>query len=751
MFKTRLIFLIFILVLSFNQSNFAQKKRPKTVTRKEIISVIVKAKPEPEVSTANLSEAQKLRLETFRTVWKIIDDFYFDRTFNGLNWHKLKYETELQVVALKTDFELYALLNNLVGRLNASHFAIVPPEYIREIENVKKEAKAAEKKIEDGDKEKKDADEDEDESGDDDELAKSLEEYDSRYGIGAEVKILNREIIITHISKNSAAEKAGLKIGYAVKKINGVSLDDFIARLLKFESSENRLLTEIPVYIKSFLFNGEKDSAVVVTYDDGSGQNKDVLIKREKLDGELIKIISNMPRQFLEFETKSLDDETGYIKFNVFTVKSVEKFCSAITQLKDKKNLIIDLRGNIGGSFGALFGIAGLLVQEKLFLGTEISIDTQEQRMIEPHVKNFKGKVAVLIDNTSLSAAEILSAGLQESGRAVLIGETSGGQALPSIVKLLPTGAVFQYPVSNFKTAKGKILEGKGVTPDVTVALDKNQLLGGTDNQLDRAISYIEKLEKLPAANAKTDVPKTAETSKNPPAKIAAPNIVRKTAVKEKYDPKALEIIENYVAAIGGAENLRKIETLKSEGSSVITRAGAQISGGFRQIRNSSGKNSDTYMFDGVGDVSEIFDGEKFFVQTQVNGIQNVELPVKIAELKLEKDFLELVNVKSVYRSVAFLGNFERLGGRVNLIDVKNADGSGFVLAFDAKTNLLVQRTGIATDVSFGDYRKVGDYLFPFKMSQAGLVEIELDSVKINEKIDDISFTRKTSCFDKID
>ena len=140
----------------------------------------------------------------------------------------------------------------------------------------------------------------------------------------------------------------------------------------------------------------------------------------------------------------------------------VEAFCQAVTRFKGKKSLIVDLRGNLGGSFGALIGISGLLVDRPFNLGTEIYRKVSQPRRISPHLKNFKGKVIILVDKNSYSAAELFAAAFQENGRAIVIGEQSAGEALPSLTKRLPTGAVFLFPVANFKTPKGNFLEGKG-------------------------------------------------------------------------------------------------------------------------------------------------------------------------------------------------------------------------------------------------------------------------------------------------
>ena len=78
--------------------------------------------------------------------------------------------------------------------------------------------------------------------------------------------------------------------------------------------------------------------------------------------------------------------------------------------------------------------------------------------------------VAILTDEGSASAAEILAAGLQEAKRAIVVGDTTLGAVLPSVIEALPGGAVMQYVVADFKTPKGVALEGRGVQPDRRVA-----------------------------------------------------------------------------------------------------------------------------------------------------------------------------------------------------------------------------------------------------------------------------------------
>ncbi|MDQ3685719.1 MAG: S41 family peptidase, partial [Acidobacteriota bacterium] len=103
------------------------------------------------------------------------------------------------------------------------------------------------------------------------------------------------------------------------------------------------------------------------------------------------------------------------------------------------------------------------------------------------------GTVVILIDELSLSTSEIFASGMQEAGRAIVVGERSGGAALPSLFKKLPTGALLQHAIADFKTPQGAEIEGRGTVPDIEVKWNRRALLEGRDAQLDAALEYIVK------------------------------------------------------------------------------------------------------------------------------------------------------------------------------------------------------------------------------------------------------------------
>jgi carboxyl-terminal processing protease len=141
-------------------------------------------------------------------------------------------------------------------------------------------------------------------------------------------------------------------------------------------------------------------------------------------------------------------------------------------------------------------GIAGLLTTQAATLGTMKTRTNELKFAVFPQSNPFAGPVAILIDGGSGSTSEIFSGGMQEMGRAVVIGERSVGACLPSYFHKLPTGAIFQFAVADFKTPKGVLIEGRGVIPDIEVKWNRASLLAGRDAQLDAAVEQIRQSQR---------------------------------------------------------------------------------------------------------------------------------------------------------------------------------------------------------------------------------------------------------------
>jgi carboxyl-terminal processing protease len=401
---------------------------------------------------AQASSALELRQRSFEIVWRTVKEKHFDASFGGVDWDKVREKYAPRVASVKSDKEFYDLLQQMLGELHQSHFAIIPPDAL--VEEASGEA-----------------------SG----------------GIGIDLRIIDRMAVITRVEPNSAAQRAGLRTGFIIKKIDGVDVEQIVERASKSKGSAGLLNLRITRAVLERT-KGAPESSVRICYLDERDQRREVEIKRQRLDGEMSPPFGNFPPQRMEFEAKQISGGIGYIRFNVFVVPLMERIRNGIRSMRDAPGIIIDIRGNPGGFGGMAAGIVGLLEAKQVSLGTMRMRAGFQGLVAFPQKDPYTGPVVVLIDGLSGSTSEIFAGGLQEVGRAVVVGERSAGAALPSIITKLPTGALFQYAIADFRTPKGVLIEGRGVIPDVEVKLSRSALLEGRDPQLEAAIEQIQKL-----------------------------------------------------------------------------------------------------------------------------------------------------------------------------------------------------------------------------------------------------------------
>lgn len=745
-------FTLFFLLLAVSLAALTAVDVPAQV-KPPIKRPAAKPTPAPIKILVTLTPEQEKRLTAFNTVWKTIKDNYFDQTFSGLNWEAIRKEYEPLALKATTSLAFHSVLQDMINRLNRSHFVILPPEVYLELEKAKAQVKQNEIGAEG------DADEGEDTGGEKEAGGIFFDDADSKFGIGIEIRVIGGQVVITEVEKGSSAARGGLKSGYVIDKVNGVSLKSLLQTFI-FSGSYGRLAEKMfPLEVLEYFINGEKESSVLISYLDEKDSPKEVSIKRERLNGKLIKAVPNFPREFFSFESRSLTEDIGYIKFNMFAMAAVEGVCRALNEFKDKKTVIIDMRGNIGGSIGALIGITGMLIDKPTMLGTQIYRTSRESVAVQPQGRKYNGKLIVLIDSLSYSAAEIFAGGLQESGRLTVVGEKSAGQALPSTTIQLATGALFMYPFANFQTPKGYSIEGKGVEPDVNVPRERKSLLEGKDAQLDAAValSGIKAADK-PAdksspvkMDGKMEMPPVPVLKPRPNGDIKIRNQDSKSipAPKpdSKYDEAALKVIRDFVTASGGEEAVRNLSAYTAKGTLEINRAGASISGKVEMFYRSPDKSSEIMTVDSVGDIRSIFDGKKYYVQSDIMGNSESGEPRQIREIGLLSDLQEMIRIKQLYRQVIYLGEFPHKGKTAILVKAVADNGVEIAFAFDQKTKFLVHRVGTYTDISYDDYRRVGGLMLPFWQTRSDAVIMKISEFKLNVSLEDSVFVPKDNCF----
>jgi carboxyl-terminal processing protease len=397
----------------------------------------------------------EVRQETFDIVWRTVKDKHFDPTHGGVDWDKVREQYAPRAATAKTDSEFYGVLRQMLGELQQSHFNIIPPEAV--IDDTSNEPKAG--------------------------------------GIGIDLRLVDGQPVITRVEPGSSAASAGLRPGFIIKRIDDTNAEQVIALFAKSKESEGLRTLRITRTLMARI-GGAPETTVRIAYLDERDQPREATITRQRLKGEMSQRLGNFPPQYTEFEAKRLAGGVGYIRFNVFVMILMDRIKTAIRGMSDAPGIILDLRGNPGGVGGMSSGIAGVLKSEQGSLGTMRMRAGYQNFAIFPQANPYLGPVVILTDGGSASTSEIFAGGMQELGRAVVVGELTAGAALPSIFQKLPTGALFQYAVADFRTPKGTLIEGRGVAPDIEVRLTRRVLLEGRDPQLEAAIEQITKQSK---------------------------------------------------------------------------------------------------------------------------------------------------------------------------------------------------------------------------------------------------------------
>lgn len=704
--------------------------------RKHVVS-IPKAQPRATVKT---DPARERRKKTFNLVWETVNEENFDPTFGGVNWIGVYSRYSPRLANLTTDRELYVLLEQMLKEIPQSHFAIIPPESIPKIKSKRKQfAKADGKEDEEG----ADILGDEEETESDNAVATQM-----LNGIGVDVRILNGQVVITRVDADGPAAKAGLRAGFILKRIDSVPITTIPSSVDITPGLHMRLRQRILDYL-----GGEPGTDVDLSYLDEENKEHQAVIKRERLKGTLSQSLGNLPPLYTELESRRLEDKIGYIRFTVFTPQLAEKLCGVIKSMRDAPGLVIDLRGNPGGVMGVASGVVGLLTNKTGLIGTlrmrsgSVSIPSFPQRA------SYNGQVIVLVDRLSGSTAEVMAAALQESGRALVIGERSSGEVLGANIIRLPTGALFEYARAGFKTSHGATLEGKGVVPDVEKKLDRDSLLKGEDNQIQEAVRQIE-LRK------ESDKNKTLSSEQPPPpppparVPLRSPSgsfVVVDKAIEEpskraaafKSTPQADEVMERYIKAIGGREALEKLKNRVSVG--VCSYPFQGLSGKVVIYEEAPDRRSMQIDIPNLGVTKVVFDGKRGWTQNSLMGFYEYKEPV-IPFLRREFDFHKITKYRELYSEMIYKGQFDSSDGKVDVLEMIAPDGSRDELHFDSKTGLLIY----GGQEKFGDYRQVGDVKIPFLQTLlvGGMeIKIQLEQVSHNVKISEDAFAEPASCF----
>ncbi len=286
---------------------------------------------------------------------------------------------------------------------------------------------------------------------DKEETAVFMESYEQSYkGVGITLKYEEEKgITVTEVSKDGPADLAGMKAGDVL-----LSVDDREATLETFDS--------LVYYVKGIGSDAPEDEEEMIFKVMRDGTELEFKLKREELENEVV----------------NAEEKDGilYLEFKEFTKYAPKEMEAALKAHESAKGIILDLRDNGGGDLDSLIGIAELLMPEDVvLLTTENSSGNKKVYKIKDNVYYSK-PLAVLVNENTASASEVLTAAIKENDRGVIIGENTYGKGLVQSVIPLGDGSLLLLTTEKYYTSAGNFINEKGIEPDIITEDEEAQM-----------------------------------------------------------------------------------------------------------------------------------------------------------------------------------------------------------------------------------------------------------------------------------
>lgn len=246
---------------------------------------------------------------------------------------------------------------------------------------------------------------------------------------------------ITNVYKGFGADKAGIKPGTVILKLNDreMTLND---------------ANDIIADVKAKEVGAEVNLEVLE-----NGESKTYKIKIEDIVREIV-------------TGKMLNDGILYISMQEFDEVTHEQLMKVYrANAKSAKGIILDLRDNPGGDLRAVLNVAGEFLDKGVITYTEDK-DKKRQDYNADGKKSIRQPVVVLVNQYSASAAELLTGALKDYGRAVIVGTKTYGKGVVQEIRPLKNGGAFKQTVQKYFTPKGHNIDGTGIIPDVVIEGD---------------------------------------------------------------------------------------------------------------------------------------------------------------------------------------------------------------------------------------------------------------------------------------
>lgn len=360
---------------------------------------------------------------------------YYDATFHGVDWDARVAQARQQIDKAESMNMALSYIAAALENLNDSHTTFYPPQRAH------------------------------------------------RYDYGWQYQMYGDRCYVTHVRPQSDAENKGVKPGDEVLTVNGFLPDrnslwkmEYVFETLRPQPSL-KLLLQIPP-------NGSSREVELIA-----------TVQQRKRPTDLsFSPLREWEDQARQMRARSLEmgDELMILKLPYFAFSNAE-IAGMMAKASKHRTLILDLRGNPGGSRETLKYIAGALFNREVRIAERVTRKETVPFSAKPQHNVFSGKLIVLVDSKSASASELLARLVQIEKRGVVVGDQSSGSVMESkyYENQLGGSAVNYYGESisdaDLIMTDGKSLEHIAVTPDQMILPTANDLASGRDPVMARA------------------------------------------------------------------------------------------------------------------------------------------------------------------------------------------------------------------------------------------------------------------------
>ncbi|MBL8520430.1 MAG: hypothetical protein JNK75_07130 [Betaproteobacteria bacterium] len=402
------------------------------------------------------------RQAALEAVWTTINERYYDPKLNGVDWKAARAQYE-PLLAKAGEEEYWELLDKMAGELKDSHTRVESPRRVEEINN------------------------------------------QESHSLGLNFTELDGKLVLTSVHPDSDAYWAGARTGMAILSIDGRPALAYYRQLVAEARESSTPWARTRGAVRKINSGALKSKSTMVFERADAGQPVSTItaaMERRKFFSPPSMISRTLPSGF------------GYVRFSGFQESLRGRVIAAIEELKDTPGLILDLRNNGGGSGDMAAAIMGRFFESdqkgaKVLTRTGKPVTVLFVPVIktEPVLKGagksaYLKPLVILTNAGSASASEIVSGGLQDAGRATIVGERTCGCLLGYIGYAdLPGGGQLAYSEIGFVTPKGRRIEGEGVVPDRAVTLSAEDYRLQRDRALEAAEAVL--ATKVAAEKAK--------------------------------------------------------------------------------------------------------------------------------------------------------------------------------------------------------------------------------------------------------